>query len=361
MIAATQMEDSRNSHTPPLRPASTHARSGLSQLQLAESEGSSRLAPPNLSHRLASLRSQQGQPLVARLRHASHASIGQAALEIRSDLTALSRAYEVRRCALDAMRTRTSAARLAEESIEHIADELASALRGARESLRSGQQLSTEVIQRTDRLLARAIRRGGGVAAGDDFGAPGEDRSRRDSLGEGRADSLVEGSREEPPAWNGASPRLHRRVGRQAGPSNALDAQRGLELEAAHERMRRRGVTGAPGVTSASLLDRGSSMFGRLQQMREAVPSRVVSNDEAPPPPIDEHVLRALRPAPLIHALSDVCSVCLEPMRVGDRAITLDCSHTFHGKCLLPWLLRCACCPLCKAKVQGPAAGQKNW
>ena len=93
-------------------------------------------------------------------------------------------------------------------------------------------------------------------------------------------------------------------------------------------------------------------MLSRLQLLRDrglvqaAVPTSA--------PPIVAHVLRSLRPQPLDCSLPDVCSVCLEPMRLGDAALTLACRHTFHGRCILPWLVRSACCPLCKVAVKLP-------
>ena len=144
-------------------------------------------------------------------------------------------------------------------------------------------------------------------------------------------------------AWHRAAPRSRRpRAGvtRRGG-------RRGLPGW-----QRRRGVLGgANGSTpaTASLLDRGASMFARLRETQWVAP---VASAEPAVPPIEEHALRRLRPQPLRSALADVCSVCLEPLCAGDPAISLKCRHTFHGKCLLPWLLRCASCPMCKVAVR---------
>ncbi|KAL7521302.1 hypothetical protein ACHAWX_005976 [Stephanocyclus meneghinianus] len=47
------------------------------------------------------------------------------------------------------------------------------------------------------------------------------------------------------------------------------------------------------------------------------------------------------------------CSVCLESYRVGDKARTIPCFHTFHTGCIDPWLAERAECPICKHSAIG--------
>jgi hypothetical protein len=42
------------------------------------------------------------------------------------------------------------------------------------------------------------------------------------------------------------------------------------------------------------------------------------------------------------------CPICLEPYRLHDTVRTIPCFHTFHTKCIDPWLVRKATCPVCK-------------
>lgn len=43
------------------------------------------------------------------------------------------------------------------------------------------------------------------------------------------------------------------------------------------------------------------------------------------------------------------CSICLEPMEDNDASTTtLECQHTFHSSCLIPWFRRTGACPLCR-------------
>jgi hypothetical protein len=46
------------------------------------------------------------------------------------------------------------------------------------------------------------------------------------------------------------------------------------------------------------------------------------------------------------------CAVCLEAFEAGDRCRRLPrCEHSFHAKCVDPWLKKSRCCPVCRADV----------
>jgi hypothetical protein len=47
------------------------------------------------------------------------------------------------------------------------------------------------------------------------------------------------------------------------------------------------------------------------------------------------------------------CSVCLETYKIGDEVRTIPCFHTFHTKCIDPWLRQKAECPVCKHSAIG--------
>jgi hypothetical protein len=50
------------------------------------------------------------------------------------------------------------------------------------------------------------------------------------------------------------------------------------------------------------------------------------------------------------------CPVCMDPLAASQNnetptmCIKLACGHCFHEGCLVPWLERCASCPVCRAK-----------
>jgi len=50
---------------------------------------------------------------------------------------------------------------------------------------------------------------------------------------------------------------------------------------------------------------------------------------------------------------TQTCSVCLETYREGETVRTIPCFHTFHAKCIDPWLAEKAECPICKHSAIG--------
>ncbi|KAL7426543.1 hypothetical protein ACHAXM_000499 [Skeletonema potamos] len=53
------------------------------------------------------------------------------------------------------------------------------------------------------------------------------------------------------------------------------------------------------------------------------------------------------------HEESQTCSVCLDSYREGETVRTIPCFHTFHNKCIDPWLAEKAECPICKHSAIG--------
>ena len=48
---------------------------------------------------------------------------------------------------------------------------------------------------------------------------------------------------------------------------------------------------------------------------------------------------------------SDNCSICLEKLKRHDVIRTLGCMHSFHQRCLDPWLQTNLICPLCRSSL----------
>ena len=49
--------------------------------------------------------------------------------------------------------------------------------------------------------------------------------------------------------------------------------------------------------------------------------------------------------------LINECSICLEAFKLNEIVITLPCSHTYHKKCMEPWLKDNNNCPLCRVNI----------
>uniref|UniRef100_A0A6T6MRB1 RING-type domain-containing protein n=1 Tax=Rhodosorus marinus TaxID=101924 RepID=A0A6T6MRB1_9RHOD len=47
----------------------------------------------------------------------------------------------------------------------------------------------------------------------------------------------------------------------------------------------------------------------------------------------------------------EVCAVCLEEIKVGEKIPVLQCGHVFHKPCLQPWLEKHSQCPLCRLNL----------
>ncbi|KAJ8437124.1 hypothetical protein Cgig2_016867 [Carnegiea gigantea] len=45
------------------------------------------------------------------------------------------------------------------------------------------------------------------------------------------------------------------------------------------------------------------------------------------------------------------CAVCLEEYLVGENVAKLPCNHSFHSRCMLPWLPAHPLCPCCRVSI----------
>lgn len=48
------------------------------------------------------------------------------------------------------------------------------------------------------------------------------------------------------------------------------------------------------------------------------------------------------------------CAICLSEMEIGSKerpVKVLPCRHTFHARCIIPWIDKVASCPLCKHEL----------
>ncbi|KAI1497316.1 hypothetical protein F5X99DRAFT_413190 [Biscogniauxia marginata] len=58
--------------------------------------------------------------------------------------------------------------------------------------------------------------------------------------------------------------------------------------------------------------------------------------------------------------LKGECTICIDDMKVGDEVVVLPCKHWFHEECVVLWLKEHNSCPVCRAPIDGNAAGQSQ-
>ncbi|KAI1258874.1 hypothetical protein F5Y18DRAFT_433893 [Xylariaceae sp. FL1019] len=52
------------------------------------------------------------------------------------------------------------------------------------------------------------------------------------------------------------------------------------------------------------------------------------------------------------------CTICIDDVKLGDEVIVLPCKHWFHEECASLWLKQHNSCPVCRAAIDGEAAGK---
>ncbi|KAI1487186.1 hypothetical protein F5X96DRAFT_168119 [Biscogniauxia mediterranea] len=67
---------------------------------------------------------------------------------------------------------------------------------------------------------------------------------------------------------------------------------------------------------------------------------------------------KSLDEAMLGPELKGECTICIDDMKLGDEVIVLPCKHWFHEECVVLWLKEHNSCPVCRAPIDGNAAGQ---
>lgn len=81
------------------------------------------------------------------------------------------------------------------------------------------------------------------------------------------------------------------------------------------------------------------------------------------PPPATENAIASLPKKKLNEEMlgpemKGECTICIDEVRVGDEVIVLPCRHWFHEECASLWLKQHNSCPVCRATIDGAAAGK---
>ncbi|KAI0597009.1 hypothetical protein F4775DRAFT_271771 [Biscogniauxia sp. FL1348] len=111
-----------------------------------------------------------------------------------------------------------------------------------------------------------------------------------------------------------------------------------------------------------------NAIHGDAVYSQEAL-DRIITNlmeanpqSNAPAPASEDAIAKlerkSLDEAMLGPELKGECTICIDDMNLGDEAIVLPCKHWFHEECVVLWLKEHNSCPVCRAPIDGNAAGQ---
>ncbi|KAI3320051.1 hypothetical protein HD806DRAFT_525035 [Xylariaceae sp. AK1471] len=111
-----------------------------------------------------------------------------------------------------------------------------------------------------------------------------------------------------------------------------------------------------------------NSIHGDAVYSQEAL-DRIITNlmeanpqSNAPPPATEDAIAslpkKKLDEEMLGPELKGECTICIDEVRVGDEVIVLPCKHWFHEECASLWLKQHNSCPVCRAAIDGAAAGK---
>ena len=69
------------------------------------------------------------------------------------------------------------------------------------------------------------------------------------------------------------------------------------------------------------------------------------------PPPASEEAIARLAVDDVTSQTSEICSICQDPFKPGDRSCEMPCKHKYHCDCLMPWLKERNSCPTCRYEL----------
>ncbi|CAH0021881.1 unnamed protein product [Clonostachys rhizophaga] len=122
------------------------------------------------------------------------------------------------------------------------------------------------------------------------------------------------------------------------------------------------------------LLNPANAMAGDAVYSQEALDRIISQLMEANPqsnaaPPASEEALnkldrRSVDKEMLSRDSKTECSICIDDLKEGEKAIFLPCKHWFHEDCVVLWLKEHNTCPICRSPIekseQGSEAGNRE-
>ena len=137
-----------------------------------------------------------------------------------------------------------------------------------------------------------------------------------------------------------------------------------IAVEQLPESMARMPDEDAPDVFGVIMAGRDTSRGRRPESVHfSSLRSRTVIRDMMPGEAAARGFMRrgrATRSEPVVRAVNVpshactvevTCAICLLDTKSGETVCTLPCSHTFHKRCLTPWLATKTTCPTCRLEL----------
>ncbi|KND90462.1 putative RING finger protein P32A8.03c [Tolypocladium ophioglossoides CBS 100239] len=111
-----------------------------------------------------------------------------------------------------------------------------------------------------------------------------------------------------------------------------------------------------------SLFSPANAVAGDAVYSQEALDRIITQLMEANPqsnaaPPASDAALQALDRRTVDQEMlkgesKTECTICIDEMKIGDKAVFLTCKHWFHEECVVLWLKEHNTCPICRTPVE---------
>ncbi|PHH85153.1 hypothetical protein CDD83_828 [Cordyceps sp. RAO-2017] len=117
-----------------------------------------------------------------------------------------------------------------------------------------------------------------------------------------------------------------------------------------------------------SLFSPANAMAGDVVYSQEALDRIITQLMEANPqsnaaPPASDEAIKTLDrrtvDTDMLKGESKTeCTICIDEMGIGDKAVVLPCRHWFHEECVILWLKEHNTCPICRTSIE-PTGGSQ--
>ncbi|KAI1647940.1 uncharacterized protein F4817DRAFT_87498 [Daldinia loculata] len=152
-----------------------------------------------------------------------------------------------------------------------------------------------------------------------------------------------------PPSMGRDSPNGSNQAGREGNPRQPADLS--LALSQLIASLINPHTVHGDAVYSQEALDRIiTSLMEANPQSNAPAPASEEAIANLPKKKLDEEMLGP--------ELKGECTICIDGVKVGDEAVVLPCKHWFHEQCVVLWLKQHNTCPICRASIDGEAAGR---